>query len=244
MCGVALLRDGIVVADQWIDERSAHAEKLFGLADTVLRGANLAPRDLDAFAVSIGPGSFTGLRIGLSAVKGFHLALGKPVVAVPTLMALAYRCMPLLAEDGGHILAVLDARRDEAYCQTFRVADGILTPAGDVDARTVAEIVRTLPVGTVVVTGDARQKIAAGLPDGHAVVLADDAMARCSAAAVAQIAAAMFVRGEVADAGTLEPDVCERGLPAFFSLTRGTLHVLVPTLQGKHRCRNPEEGDP
>ena len=205
VCGVALLRDGVVVADQWIDERSAHAEKLFGLTDSVLRCAGVDLRDLDALAVSIGPGSFTGLRIGLSAAKGFHLALGKPVIAVPTLRALAHRCVPALAEEGGHILAVLDARRDEAYCQTFSVANGTMTATGDADARTVAEIVRALPTGTILVTGDARQKIAAGLTGGRSVVLADDATARCSAGAVAQVAAAMLDRGEVADAGTLEP---------------------------------------
>jgi hypothetical protein len=80
-----------------------------------------------------------------------------------------------------------------------------MTPAGDVDALTVAEIIRSLPSGKILVTGDARQKIAAGLPAGHSVVFADDATARCSAGAVAQVAAAMFARGEVADAGTLEP---------------------------------------
>ncbi len=205
VCGCAVLRDGEIIADRWIDERSAHAEKLFGLVDAALRGADVDPGDLDAVAVSIGPGSFTGLRIGLSAAKGFHLALGTPVIAVPTLTALAHRCLPLVAGDGEHILAALDARRDEAYCQTFAVAGGALVPEGDVDARTVAEIVRSLPPGVVVVTGDARQKIVAALSDGRPVVLADDAMARCSAAAVARVGAALFARGEIADAGTLEP---------------------------------------
>lgn len=205
VCGCAVLRDGAIIANQWIDERSAHAEKLFGLADAVLRGSAVDPRDLDAVAVSIGPGSFTGLRIGLSAAKGFHLALGTPVIAVPTLTALAHRCVPLMTGDGGHILAALDARRDEAYSQTFTVDGGTVVPAGDVDARTVAEIVRTLPPGRVVVTGDAQQKIVAGLSGSRTVVLADEALARCSAAAVAQVAATMFARGAFADAGTLEP---------------------------------------
>jgi tRNA threonylcarbamoyladenosine biosynthesis protein TsaB len=206
VCGVALLRDGAVIADQWTEERSAHAEKLFGLTDAVLRGASVDPRDLDALAVSIGPGSFTGLRIGLSAAKGFHLALGKPVIAVPTLTALAHRCLPLFATGGGgHVLAAIDARRDEAYCQTFSVAAGNIVPAGAVDAQTVAEIVRSLPEGRVVVTGDARTKIAAALGHGQTVVFADDSIARCSAAAVAHVAAAMYARGEFADAGTLEP---------------------------------------
>lgn len=206
VCGAAVLRDGFILAEQWIEERSAHAERLFGLTDAVLRTAGIRPRECDAFAVSIGPGSFTGLRIGLSAVKGLHLAAGKPVIAVPTLTALAHRCLPLFAGEGGHCIAALDARRDEAYIQTFAVADGVMKPAGDVDARTVAEIILSLPAGRVVLTGDARQKIAVSSErSGRHVAVASDAMARCSPAAVAQIAATLFARGEFADAGALEP---------------------------------------
>lgn len=205
VCGCAVVRDGAIVADRWIDERSAHAEKLFGLADAALRGGGVEPRDLDAVAVAIGPGSFTGLRIGLSAAKGFHLALGTPLIAVPTLTALAHRCLPLITAEGGHILAALDARRDEAYTQTFTAGGGAVVPAGDVDARTVADIVRTLPPGRLVITGDARQKIVAAVPGDRTIVLPDEDHARCSATAVAQVAAVMFRRGAFADAGTLEP---------------------------------------
>ena len=208
VCGVAIIRDGFIVAEQWIEERSAHAERLFGLTDAVLREAQVDPRDCDAFAVSIGPGSFTGLRIGLSAAKGFHLALGKPVLAVPTLTALAHRCLPVFGNARGHCVAALDARRDEAYIQTFSVTDGVLTPEGSPDARTVAEIIGALPAGKVLVTGDAREKIAAALAGADPAVrveIVDDATARCSAAAVAQVAGQMFARGEFADAGTLEP---------------------------------------
>jgi tRNA threonylcarbamoyladenosine biosynthesis protein TsaB len=208
VCGVAILRDGAILAEQWIEERSAHAERLFGLTDAVLRIAGVTPLACDAFAVAIGPGSFTGLRIGLSAAKGFHLATGKPVIAVPTLTALAQRCLPLFNGVRGHCVAALDARRDEAYVQTFAMADGVMKPVGEVDARTVAEIVLSLPQGHVVLTGDARQKIAAAAAGDRAGLqraLADDATARCSAATVAQVAETMFIRGEFADAGALEP---------------------------------------
>jgi tRNA threonylcarbamoyladenosine biosynthesis protein TsaB len=208
VCGVAVLRDGALLAEQWIEERSAHAERLFGLTDTVLRTAGVMLRECDAFAVAIGPGSFTGLRIGLSAAKGFHLAAGKPMIAVPTLTALAHRCLPLFGAAAGYCVAALDARRDEAYMQTFAVADGVMRPVGGVDARTVTEIVLSLPEGRMVLTGDARQKIAAAVatdrPKLH-LTCADDATARCSAVAVAQVAATMLSRGEFAEAGTLEP---------------------------------------
>jgi tRNA threonylcarbamoyladenosine biosynthesis protein TsaB len=208
VCGVALMREDRVVAERWLEERSVHAERLFGLIDAVLQEGRVDPRDLDAIAVSIGPGSFTGLRIGLSAAKGFHLALGKPLIAVPTLVALAQRSAAMVGKNGGHIIAALDARRDEVYCQTFTVHGGTIVPDGAVEARTVAEVVGSMPVGTVVLTGDARQKILAGLPAGipaPAPVLADEMMARCSAAAIVTTGAAMLAQGLIADAGSLEP---------------------------------------
>jgi tRNA threonylcarbamoyladenosine biosynthesis protein TsaB len=206
VCGVALIRDGTVVAEQWLEERSVHAERLFGLIDAVLQEGGVDPRDLDAIAVSIGPGSFTGLRIGLSAAKGFHLALGKPLIAVPTLVALAQRCAPMFSRNDGHIIAALDARRDEVYCQTFTVHDGTIVPDGDVDARTVAEVVGSMPIGSVVLTGDGQHKILAALPAGSPdPVLADGMLARCSASAVVTTGAAMFAQGLIADAGSLEP---------------------------------------
>lgn len=206
VCGVAIVRDGVVLAEQWIEERSAHAERLFGFIDAAMREAQVGARECSAIAVSIGPGSFTGLRIGLSATKGLHLALGVPVVAVPTLTALAERCVPMFAGSPGYCIAALDARRDEAYCQTFAVRDGAMTPLGIPEARTVAEILQSLPAGPVVLTGDARQKITAAHAGARAELrCADDQTARCSASAVARIGAAMFARGEVADAGTLEP---------------------------------------
>lgn len=210
VCGVAVERDGAILADRWVEERSVHAEKLFGLLDEVLMAAGTPPRSLDAIAVSIGPGSFTGLRIGLSAAKGLHLALGVPLVAVPTLTALAHRAVPVLNGASGHIVAALDARRDEVYCQTFAVRDGGLGAAGEVDARTVSQLVRSLPAGSVLVTGDAREKVltalrSAGVADEARVRAVDDAVARCSAAAVALAGADLFRSGRTADAGTLEP---------------------------------------
>ena len=89
VCGVALVRDGEVLAEKAVEERYAHAEKLFGFLDDVLESSGVPLRELHGIAVSIGPGSFTGLRIGLSVAKGLHVATGIPVIPVPTMEALA-----------------------------------------------------------------------------------------------------------------------------------------------------------
>ncbi len=215
VCGAALVSDGRVVAERWVEERSVHAERLFGLIDDVLMEGGSTLRDLDAIAVSIGPGSFTGLRIGLSAAKGLHMALGIPVVAVPTLAALARRSVSHFEGRQGHILAALDARRDEVYSQIFSVSGSQMREVGEVQARIVRDLAAALPEGELLLTGDARQKVASVLmgdsPGASAarvhggVVVADASLARCSAAEVALLGEQLVRGRQYADPATLEP---------------------------------------
>lgn len=111
---LAVLRaDG--TSDVWVEAIArGHAEVLFSAIATLLTRNGLAYADLDRLVTTTGPGSFTGLRIGLAAARGLALALDIPVLGVPTLTALS------LAGAPGEPLAVLvDARREEAYIQTF-----------------------------------------------------------------------------------------------------------------------------
>ena len=106
-----LLADGQV--DTLVEDLAkGHAEILFDRIATLLTRHSLAYADLSRVAVTTGPGSFTGLRIGLAAARGFGLALGIPVIGVPSLIGVA-----LAAEGPADVL--IDARRDEAYLQTF-----------------------------------------------------------------------------------------------------------------------------
>lgn len=112
---------GIVNADQVVTEleqpmRGSHARTLLPLIDAALAAAHLELGALDLIAVSIGPGSFTGLRIGLSVAKGLALATGLRVVGVPTLEAYAHRAGPR----PGLLCPVLDARKGEVYGAAFR----------------------------------------------------------------------------------------------------------------------------
>lgn len=78
VAGVALVQDGNLVRESFINFKQTHSEMLMPLVDQTLRGCELTARDLDALAVTIGPGSFTGLRIGMAAVKGLSLAADLP----------------------------------------------------------------------------------------------------------------------------------------------------------------------
>ena len=114
--GVALLDDERVVAEYLLDVTVTHSERLMAAVDHVLADARWSPRTLQGLAVAVGPGSFTGLRIAVSTIKGLSLALGLSVAAVPTLDAMA-AALPWAALP---VCPVLDARKGEVYASLYR----------------------------------------------------------------------------------------------------------------------------
>ena len=119
-CSVAIGKEGKVVAlkEDYSDYYS-HAERLHLFIQEVLKENNLAPTDLSAIAVSKGPGSYTGLRIGVSAAKGLCFSLDLPLISIPTLTSLACQ---VPKEKSPFIVPLLDARRMEVYTAGFTAA--------------------------------------------------------------------------------------------------------------------------
>ncbi|MDO6761020.1 tRNA (adenosine(37)-N6)-threonylcarbamoyltransferase complex dimerization subunit type 1 TsaB [Tamlana sp. 2_MG-2023] len=116
-CSVSLSKDGeTIVLKEDNDENYSHAERLHVYIDAVLKEEQITSKELAAVSVSKGPGSYTGLRIGVSAAKGLCYGLDKPLISVPTLEALAHQ---VKAEEGGVIVAMLDARRMEVYSAIY-----------------------------------------------------------------------------------------------------------------------------
>jgi tRNA threonylcarbamoyladenosine biosynthesis protein TsaB len=120
--GVALLDDDRLVAEYVLDVSLTHSERMLATIDRVLGDAGWTPADLDGLAVATGPGSFTGLRVAVSTVKGLALALSVPIAAVPTLDAMAaavpFACLP--------VCAVIAARRNEVYACLYRWHEGTM----------------------------------------------------------------------------------------------------------------------
>lgn len=115
-CSVALSKDGKTLAIREIAEQNfSHAEKLHVFIEELLLETNVALKEVKAIAVSQGPGSYTGLRIGVSAAKGLCYALSIPLIAVDTLEILARK----IQISSGIILPMIDARRLEVYCAFF-----------------------------------------------------------------------------------------------------------------------------
>lgn len=109
-CSVAVWQDGRTLAAETRPMARGQAEAVVPMAQVIMTAAGLSYTDLDRIAVTVGPGSFTGIRVGLAAARGFALAAGKPVIGVTTLEALA---------SGGATIAAIDARRGEVYAQRF-----------------------------------------------------------------------------------------------------------------------------
>jgi tRNA threonylcarbamoyladenosine biosynthesis protein TsaB len=118
--GVALLGDDGLVSEYTLNVAITHSERLLPALDRMLQDAGLDLQHVDGLAVGIGPGSFTGLRIGLSTVKGLAYATGLPVVGVPSLEALAWS----VPAARWQVCPVLDARKQEVYAALFRHAPG------------------------------------------------------------------------------------------------------------------------
>jgi tRNA threonylcarbamoyladenosine biosynthesis protein TsaB len=120
LASVAVVDDTRVLAEQR-SETAGHRADLLVLIDAVCRAAGVTPAELDAVAIGAGPGSFTGLRIGMATAKGIAFAAGTPLWAVSTLAALAHA--RLTAHPDGLVVAVLDARRGEVYAGAYRLVD-------------------------------------------------------------------------------------------------------------------------
>ena len=119
----AVLSDGAPLATAWQATGLTHSRTLLPMVEDMLKNSELHLQDMDAIAVAAGPGSFTGLRIGIAAVKGLAWAAEKPCVSVSTLEAMAWP----LAHLNGIIVCAMDARRQQIYNAVFLAEGGTLT---------------------------------------------------------------------------------------------------------------------
>ncbi|HYZ44655.1 MAG TPA: tRNA (adenosine(37)-N6)-threonylcarbamoyltransferase complex dimerization subunit type 1 TsaB [Xanthobacteraceae bacterium] len=161
-CSAAVLDPGGgITASESLAMTRGHAETLMPLIARVMNAAGVEFAQLDRIAVTTGPGSFTGLRVGISAARGIALAAGKPAVGLSTLAALA---APLIAtDDGTQVVAAIDARHEHIYLQVFGINGRTLVSPRVANLRDAARAATAAPARIV---GSAANKMAAAWPKG------------------------------------------------------------------------------
>ncbi len=154
-CSAAVCKDGNVLAALSEPMQRGHQERLAMMVQAVMAEAGLPFAALDRIAVTIGPGSFTGLRVGLAFAKGLSLALAKPCVGVGTLEALA-------ASSPGEdmTVAVLDARRGQVYLQAFSGGAAVMAPDALAVETAAARIAELNPRGSLALVGSGAELLA------------------------------------------------------------------------------------
>ena len=137
---VAITEDDKLICEFILNNKLTHSQTLMPIIDNVLKSADINLSCIDLIAVANGPGSFTGLRIGVSAVKGLATALDKQVVGVSTLMAMAYN-LPFC---DGTICPIMDARRDQVYNALYKWEDGELLQLEEPRALGILELLEDI----------------------------------------------------------------------------------------------------
>lgn len=184
-CSAAILRNDAVLARRFETMRRGHSEVLMPLVRDVMQSAGFGFDEIDLIATTIGPGGFTGLRIGLSSARALALASGIPLIGVTTLEAVAR------AQSAGRtpLLVALDTKRADIYLQLF---DQDLTPLGAPTASLPAEIEERLPPGPIAVAGNAADAVLNALSGRSPPLESSDGPALPDAAVVAAIGAARY----------------------------------------------------
>ncbi len=230
VCSVALVKDGKVIALRESLDGQNHAEKITIFIDEVMKEANVSYRDLDAVATSMGPGSYTGLRIGVSTAKGLCYAMEKPLIAVDTLAAMAYgfkdykttrlqdykevaetQSSEFKVQSSESILCpMIDARRMEVYSAFFndkmeRVSE---TNAIIIDENSFMDVKQN---NHLYLFGDGADKLASLFENDENITVVEKF--HCSAAYMAELADKAFKNNDFVDTAYFEPFYLKNFVP-------------------------------
>lgn len=198
-CSVALCENDRILCEAYLHQKLTHSQTLMPLIDNCLRQTDKTIADIDGFAVTVGPGSFTGVRIGICAAKGLAQVADKPIVAIDTLELLTQN----IAGFEGIVCPILDARRGQAYTAFFRNGERICADFAD----SIEAILEKLPAEPVLFLGDGvpvlREKILQARPDAQ---FAPEHLNYQHAGHAAKLILQKFTAGELFTAETVLPN--------------------------------------
>ena len=200
----AVSEDGKILCSGYQDTGLTHSRTLMPIVEHILKNTGLTVADMDAIAVAAGPGSFTGIRIGVAAAKGLAFAADKPAVGVSTLAAMARN----VAFCDGLVICAMDARRQQVYNALFEAKDGSLTRLTPDRAIALAELTEELKGNSrpITVVGDGALMCHGFLTEaGIPCRLAPPHLRMQNAMSVALEAEGMAAEGRLVSAQALEP---------------------------------------
>ena len=200
--GVGIVEDDEILVDLKFDVRVTYSEILMPTIDLAFRTVGMELDDLDGLAISIGPGSFTGLRIGLSTIKGLCLSSKKPLAAVPSLDALASLSLYCQYQ----VAPLLDAKKDQVYAAIYDTSVGELRQESEYLAVSVEDLAKTISKKTLFVGPGARlyhKELTYLLGENACFSLNDQSTP--SGASVARIGIGKLAHGQTEDIADLEP---------------------------------------
>ena len=220
VCSVALVDNGNVIALKESLDGQNHAEKITVFIDEMMKEARISYKELDAVAVSMGPGSYTGLRIGVSTAKGFCYALDRPLIAVDTLAAMAHGFLRQQTNGNGSEFEVqsskfiacpmIDARRMEVYSAFFnekleRISE---TEAIIIDENSFSDLKDN---HHLYLFGDGADKLASLFEDDEKITVVEKF--HCSATYMATMAEESFIKKDFVDVAYFEPFYLKNFVP-------------------------------
>lgn len=205
VCTAALCEDEVLCALKSENAGMTHSETLLPMIESILSEANLSVADIDVFALSKGPGSFTGVRIGAATVKGLCFGRDRACVGVSSLEALAYNYI----DGDGIVVSAMDARRDQVYCAIFRVSGRAVERLCDDMAISLTELCEKCSGFSgerIYISGDGAKLAYNRLKENESLTLVyDEERAQQNAYSVALCAYKAYMNGEGVSDSDLRP---------------------------------------
>ena len=202
VCSIALSKDDELLAIEEVGGEYSHAENVTNFIEKVVKKANIQFNDIDAIAVSKGPGSYTGLRIGVSSAKGLCYALNKPLIAIDTLQAMALRMAKQTTDKNLLFCPMIDARRMEVYTAIYNASNELIEPisAKIIDENSFSQL---LTKQKVLFFGDGAEKCKIIFEQHSNALFNDDILP--SATEINELALKKLNNNELEDVAYFEP---------------------------------------
>ncbi|MCS7229673.1 MAG: tRNA (adenosine(37)-N6)-threonylcarbamoyltransferase complex dimerization subunit type 1 TsaB [Candidatus Kryptonium sp.] len=207
---VAITEEGKTKSLSIINIKNLHAEKIVFLIDQVLKNINHRIDKIKAIAISIGPGSFTGLRVGLSVAKGLCYSSGKPLIAVPTLDALALKSLEIckilkryFIKDEIYVCPILNAKQNDFYYSFYKFSESELERIDDYSVGDIESINQKI-YNTTLFLGDGVDIVREKINNQKAIILSDE-FSYPDASYVGKIAERKYLNKEFTDIVSIEP---------------------------------------